>query len=100
MADILKWVEREFQKRYRDMLDGSHAEVVAIGGLGTVDANLQVNNADNAVGNPAFAQLTAGEAHIGEVGGKSGPIRTTFTRPNDVLAYAAKDALNSPSARR
>lgn len=33
MADILKWVEREFQKRWRDMGDGSHAEVIAVGSL-------------------------------------------------------------------
>jgi hypothetical protein len=70
MADILKWVEREFQKRYRDMLDGSHAEVVAVGGLPDVgivgeveveqadpddlnaNANLQVGDVDASATNP------------------------------------------------
>lgn len=32
MADILREVFGIFQKRYRDMGDGTHAEVVAIGG--------------------------------------------------------------------
>ena len=32
-----------------------------------LNANMQVNNADNAIGNPAFAQLTASIAQIGKV---------------------------------
>ena len=37
MADILREVFGLFSKRYRDMGDGTHAEVVAIGGEVTLD---------------------------------------------------------------
>lgn len=37
MADILREVFGLFNKRYRDMGDGTHAEVVAIGGEVTLD---------------------------------------------------------------
>lgn len=75
MADILKWVEREFQKRWRDMGDGSHAEVVAVGSLtdlilaalmlepnGTqADQRLTV---DATLGGVQFAAFQAGTTHV------------------------------------
>lgn len=43
MADILSRVFGRFDKRYRDMGDGSHAEVVALGGVAAIqDAAQQV----------------------------------------------------------
>lgn len=48
MADILKPVNGEFSKRYEDMGDGTHAEVVVIGGMPEV----QVNGADISPTNP------------------------------------------------
>jgi len=47
----------------------------------------------------AAAATTAGEAHIGEVGGRMTAVAVTLTRPADTIAYAAKDAVsNSTSA--
>lgn len=42
-----------------------------------------------------MAALVAGEAHVGEVGGNILSIATAFTRPADVTAYAANDAVNN-----
>jgi hypothetical protein len=49
-----------------------------------------------------LSALTAGEAHIGEVGGKSVQVSSSFTRPADTTAYAAgdnmSDSTTSPTA--
>ncbi len=46
-----------------------------------------------------MAALVAGEAHVGEVGGKTINILGSFTRPADTTAYAAGDVVcNSTSA--
>ena len=42
--------------------------------------------------------LGAGEAHVGEVGGKGAVIAATFARPNDTTAYAAKDAVSDSTS--
>ena len=42
--------------------------------------------------------LVAGEAHVGEVGGKGAVIAATFARPNDTTAYAAKDAVSDSTS--
>lgn len=120
MADILREVMGEFLKRYRDMLDGSHAEVVAIGGLGTIDADVVTVPADpfganadamvaaGAVGSmqaklrrvtqgledlKTMTALAAGEAHVGGVGGRGIPVAISFTRPANATPYTAKDAV-------
>jgi len=62
------------------------------------NANLQVNNSDNAVGNPAFAQLTAGAAHIGKFGFTLKKISTNFTRPNNTDTYAQFDAITTSTS--
>lgn len=42
-----------------------------------------------------IAGLAAGEAHIGEVGGRSVPVGDETTRPADTTAYAAGDAIGA-----
>lgn len=37
--------------------------------------------------------VAAGEAHLGEVGGRTVKVNSSFTRPSDTTAYAAGDAL-------
>ncbi len=75
MADILRRVVGIFDKRYRDMGDGTHAEVIAIGDLDqplteaelaglVVDVLLQANAGVN-IGNVG---LLAGDELVGEVG--------------------------------
>lgn len=50
-------------------------------------------------GTAAFGALTAGEAHVGEVGGKIVTPTTSTTRPADVTAYAVGDLVaNSTTA--
>ena len=41
------------------------------------------------------AELSAGEAHIGEVGGSTSIMSTTVRRPNDANIYAVDDVLSS-----
>jgi len=55
------------------------------------NVNLQINNLDNAAGNPGFMQLTAGEAHVGEVGASSLTIDVVPTI--DTAAYTAGDCV-------
>ncbi len=43
----------------------------------------------------AYSALVAGEAHIGEVGGKTALVTDGFTRPADTTAYTAKDAVSA-----
>lgn len=64
MADILQSVGGAYSKRLADMGDGTHAEVVKVGD---------------------------GEAHIGEVGGRTATPSATFTRPSNTTAYASGD---------
>ncbi len=42
--------------------------------------------------------LAAGEAHVGEVGGKKVEVSTEITRPSDVNAYAAGDSVNTSTS--
>lgn len=42
--------------------------------------------------------LEASEAHIGEVGGNTIVVSTSFTRPADTTAYAAKDAVSDSTS--
>jgi hypothetical protein len=69
--------------RYRDMGDGTFAEVIAGGGSsGAVTVT------------PA-----ASEAHLGQVGGAIANPSANFTRPNDTTAYASGDLVaNSTTA--
>lgn len=41
----------------------------------------------------AVGSIAAGEAHIGEVGGRTVKVNSSFTRPADTNTYAAGDAL-------
>lgn len=59
---------------------------------------LTVNDALMSSTNPMFAQQTAGEAHIGSVGGQLVTVTATFTRPADTTAYAAGDAVNNSTS--
>jgi len=46
------------------------------------------------IGDIKFGEaLAAGEAHIGEIGGKGIPVAFTFTRPANATPYTAKDAV-------
>ena len=42
--------------------------------------------------------IRAGEAHVGEVGGKGAVVAAAFARPNDVTAYASKDAVSNSTS--
>lgn len=64
MADILREVFGQFWKRFRDMGDGSYAEVMGLG---------------------------AGEDHLGQVGGPHSVASDTFARPADTTLYTVKD---------
>jgi len=74
MADILREVMGQFWKRFRDMGDGSHAEVVAVGSLPEILAALtlapngtqadQRLTVDATVGGVQFAALAAGTTHV------------------------------------
>jgi hypothetical protein len=75
MADRQIIDEAGVRVTYKDMADGTYAEVVYVGGT-------------SAGGNAALA---AGESHIGSVGGHVARISATFTRPSDTNAYAAGD---------
>ena len=127
MADIEREVFGVFNKKYQDMGDGTHAEVVAIGGTipvsggitqAEVEAALQAAPVPVAIGGTVpvsggltqaeveaalqaapvpvdgavEAELTAGETHIGQVGGES---ITTLGIPTLAVAglYASGDAL-------
>lgn len=51
------------------------------------------------IGLPVASYPVASEVHMGEVGGKTVPVQTSFTRPSDANDYAANDAVsNSTSA--
>jgi hypothetical protein len=85
MSDILQPVLNGVSKRLKDMGDGTYAEIVyAAGGGG---------------GGGGGGALSAGEAHIGEVGGKTIITGASFTRPADTNAYAVGDLIaNSTTA--
>lgn len=81
MADLLQQFLGKQARRWKDMSDGTYAEVVALG----------ANTA-------AIGKLTAGEEHLGEVGGRSTTIVGAVTRPADTEQYAAGDVIaNSTS---
>lgn len=42
--------------------------------------------------------LTAGEAHVGAVGGQAVSVNATYTRPSDTTAYTAKDAISNSTS--
>ncbi|MGH9766100.1 MAG: hypothetical protein ACREAB_01595 [Blastocatellia bacterium] len=42
--------------------------------------------------------LVAGEAHVGEVGGKTAIVTTSYTRPADTTTYAAGDAVSNSTS--
>jgi hypothetical protein len=66
--------------------------VDASGGLGLGDLNLSV-------GGIQIGALDAGEAHVGEVGGRGAIASANFTRPADTTAYASGDLVaNSTTA--
>ena len=92
MADInlsqAESVPMNMEVKYVDMGDGTHALRFAIGGTVTVaggltDAELRAASVD--------VELTAGEAHIGQVGGEGITISQTPTVT--VGAYSAGDAV-------
>lgn len=62
--------------------------------------NVVLANAyDESTGVIKTTAAAASEIHIGEIGGKTIPVRATFTRPGDANAYAPNDAVaNSTSA--
>ena len=57
------------------------------GGMSLADIDIQ-----------AAPALAAGEAHVGEVGGKGAVVSAAFARPNDVTAYASKDAVSDSTS--
>lgn len=69
-------------KRLRDMGDGTHAEVVAL----------------QASPGAAIGALEAGEAHIGEVGGRTVLVSVEKTRPSDTTGYTANDVVAGTGA--
>ena len=86
MADVLREIFGLFDKRYRDMGDGSNAEVVDIGdraarelGVVTVDGGIAVDGtidvSDRAardLGGVDITSIAPGNTHFGQVGGASG----------------------------
>jgi len=66
-------------KRYRDMGDGSNAEVVDLADRATRD----LGSVD--------AVIAAGNLHIGQVGGSTVIALAAYTRPADTTQYAAGD---------
>jgi len=52
----------------------------------------------NAIGTVGVTSITAGETHIGEVGGPHAVVSDTFARPNDTTGYTAKDAVSNTGA--
>ena len=84
MSDILQPVLNGVSKRLKDMGDGTYAEIVYAAGGG---------------GGGGGGALSAGEAHIGEVGGKTIIAGASLTRPSDTNAYAVGDLIgNSTTA--
>lgn len=95
-----------------DVAQGATTDaVVAAGAAGTVSAKLRrlttdlntlLGYADGLETNTAALLtgtiLAAGEAHIGQVGGRSVRVRVEKTRPNDTNAYAANDAINESAS--
>lgn len=66
--------------------------VAANGGLGLGDINIDASGIQ-------IGSLDAGEAHIGEVGGRGANASANFTRPADTTAYASGDLVaNSTTA--
>lgn len=66
--------------------------VAANGGLGLGDINIDASGIQ-------IGSLDAGEAHIGEVGGRTALASANFTRPADTTAYASGDLVaNSTTA--
>lgn len=72
--------------------------------VATVKADIATVKTDVAgiladTGGTLTAQLAAGEAHIGSVGGHAKTIQASFTRPNDTTTYGGGDVVsNSTSA--
>ena len=66
MADILREVFGQFWKRFRDVGDGTHAEVVALAANSGVD-----------IGDVDVLSIAAGETHIGEVGCNTSVVSVT-----------------------
>jgi len=61
--------------------------------IGKLGANSGVD-----IGDVDVLSIAAGENHLGEVGGKMLFTSTTFTRPADTTAYAAKDAVGDSTS--
>lgn len=73
--------------------DGTTNKVAATQGTHdnlNCNANLQVANADNAVGNPAYVALTGSNTGVS--------VSATFTRPDNATAYAALDVVGTDPA--
>lgn len=71
------------------LLDAAGAEVI-----GQVTASPTANTVLDrlkTIGTNTAAATPAGEAHIGEVGGKSAVVSANFNRPADATAYASGD---------
>ncbi|MCI0391681.1 MAG: hypothetical protein MOB07_23295 [Acidobacteria bacterium] len=74
-----------------------HRQVIVVGDPSTASAVAVVTAADGLDVDPT--RLPAGEIHLGEVGGKTVIVTTSYTRPADTTTYAAGDAVsNSTSA--
>ena len=64
--------------------------------IGDVDIASALPAGSNNIGDVdvlTLPALVAGEAHIGEIGGRKKVVTLDFTRPADTTAYAAKDAI-------
>lgn len=66
--------------------------------IGSVSVT-SISAGDNNIGNVDIASaIPAGEAHLGEVGGKTIVVAVEKTRPADTTAYAADDAINESAS--
>lgn len=91
MADKLREIFGLISKRYRDMGDGSHAEVVDIGDRsGRELGQITIVDGEVVVTSGAIALLPS-EAHAGQVGGATEIALDSYTRPANVTQYAAGD---------
>jgi hypothetical protein len=71
-------------KKLKDMGDGSYAEIVYL----SPDPGVSIGT----------VELEAGEAHVGEVGGRTVMVSVEKTRPADTTAYTANDAVAATGA--